>query len=267
MKKSIYFNAVLIVLITFSTVPSYSQGAKIAKELNDYIMAPGESGFKPLPDGSEKGEATHYIGGQKVEETNSVIYKAFEMHPEWSQMTVVADWTGSMYAYVGQIMRWHKLNIEKKLLKNLVLFNDGDDNVVNWKNKTIGATGGIYYPNPDDMDDFLGKVKTAIDNGDGMDSEENDVEAILAAQKKYPGSKEIILIADNTSIRDIELVTKINRPVHVLLCNGGWVYDYVKLAYETGGSIISQSDDIDFSNKNKIDPDNIIFNGVKYTIK
>lgn len=267
MKTTLLFKFILPLVFIFITLEVFPQGAEIARELDEYINSEDDFGFKPIKKGHKKTSKKHYIGGQQVEETNSVIYKAFEMHPEWKKTTVVADWTGSMYQYVGQIMRWHKQNIHKKLLQNLVLFNDGDDNLRNGAEKIIGNTGGIYYADPNDMDDFLKKVEVAVDNGGGGDSEENDVEAIIAAQKKYPKTDEIVLIADNTSIRDIELVNQIKRPVHVLLCNSGWVYDYVKLAYETGGSITTPTDDLDFSNKNEVDSQNIILDGVKYRIK
>ena len=255
----------------------FAQGREVARELKEYIECDESFGaddietVKIIPKVDTTGKIVKKtpktIGGQAVDEVNSVIYKAFRMHPEWENMVVVADWTGSMYTYVGQIMRWHKINMEKKLLKHLVLFNDGDDVKRDGKTKKVGKTGGIYYADPNDMDDFLKKVEVAVDNGDGGDAEENDVEAIIAAFDKYKKANEVILIADNSAVRDIELVKKINKPVHVLLCNGGWVMDYIKLAYETGGTITTFQDDIDFSDKSQIDPQNIVLNGIKYKIK
>lgn len=273
MKTNLIISVVISVFLFGNCLKLNAQGAEISKELKSYIESEDmsmPSGVKIIP-----GDTTSYatktksysIGGQVVDDANSVVYKAFNLNPNWSEMTVVADWTGSMYTYVGQIMKWHKTNIDKNLLKNLVLFNDGDDRIRQNPKKEIGKAGGIYYTDPNDMDAFLKTVETAVDNGDGGDAEENDLEAIIAAIEKYSDSKEIVLIADNTAIRDISLIDKIEIPVHVILCNGGWVYDYVKLAYSTGGSIVTPTDNLDFSDKSKIDKSNIMLNGVKYSIK
>jgi hypothetical protein len=275
MKTKLIISAVVSIFLIGISFNTNAQGAEISKELRSYIDSEASmpSGIKIIPgdttttkDYYDK-DKTYSIGGQVVDDANSVVYKAFNLNSDWSEMTVVADWTGSMYTYVGQIMKWHKNNIEKNLLENIVLFNDGDDRIRQSYTKEIGKTGGIYYTDPNDMEVFLKTVEIAIDNGDGGDAEENDVEAIIAAIEKYPDIEEVVLIADNTAIRDISLVDKIKIPVHVILCNGGWVYDYVKLAYSTGGSIITLTDNLDFSDKSKIDKTNIILNGVKYNIK
>ncbi len=275
MKNTMMLVAIFI-LLSFS---AYGQGKEVARELRKFIEAPVEEDvssdfinpnvkIRPKTDSTSKSSKKIYsIGGQQVDEMNSVIYKAFKMHPEWKQVVAITDWTGSMYTYLGQVMRLHKRNIEKKLLAHIVMLKDGDDNIRKNKKKEIGKTGGIYYANPNDMQDFLKQVEIAVDNGEGGDAEENDLEAVLAAQLKYPDTKYFILIADNTEIRDIELLNKIKKPVHVILCNGGWVIDYVKVAYHTGGTITTIKDDVDFSDKSKIDAQNIMLNGLKYKIK
>jgi hypothetical protein len=56
-------------------------------------------------------------------------------------------------------------------------------------------------------------------NGSGGDRPENDIEAILESIKRFPNHQEVILIADNLAcIRDIELASKINKPVRVIVC-------------------------------------------------
>lgn len=48
---------------------------------------------------------------------------------------------------------------------------------------------------------------------------ENDLEALLEAKKYMDDNWELILIADNYSpVRDIELLEKLDIPVHVILC-------------------------------------------------
>ncbi len=284
-KKILVGVACLSVLATTTEV--IAQGAKVAREMREYINATEDykmevieekvydvetdsymamPSVKIVPKDDKKEYKPREIGGQKVNDANSVIYKAFHQHPEWKNVSIVADWTGSMYAYVGQIMRWHKLNMDRKLVKHMVLFNDGNDNKRQSSRKIVGSTGGIYYADPHDLDDLLAKVEQAVDNGDGGDAEENDLEAVLAAIDRY-NTKEVVLIADNTSVRDMELLSGVNKPVHVILCNGGWVQDYIEIAYRTGGSITTINDELDFSDKRGMDPNNIVFNGLRYKIK
>ena len=56
---------------------------------------------------------------------------------------VVADWTGSMYAYGSQALKWHNLNLEKSGLSYFTLFNDGDRKPQ--RKKKVGITDGIYH--------------------------------------------------------------------------------------------------------------------------
>ncbi|MDQ3072569.1 MAG: hypothetical protein M3Q97_04815, partial [Bacteroidota bacterium] len=178
------------------------------------------------------------IGGQVVNDSVSAVFKAFEDHPEWKNVLIVADWTGSMYPYLGQVMRWHRLNIDKQVIKHIVLFNDGDGNLRSPDSqKIVGRTGGIYHADPLNMADFLEKVKIAVDNGSGDESEENDLEAITEGIRTYDDIDCVVLIADNSEVRDMALLSMINKPVHVVIYDGGYVADYVKIAYQTGGSI------------------------------
>lgn len=83
--------------------------------------------------------------------------------------------------------------------------------------------------------------------GNGGDSPENDLEAVLTGIQYLTDFEDILLIADNKSpVRDIELLEKINRPVHVLLCDvRGTIHpDYIKIARETGGTLHTLKEDI-----------------------
>jgi hypothetical protein len=196
-----------------------------------------------------------------------VVYKAFEAHPEWKQVTIVADWTGSMYPYAGQVMRWHKMNMDRQLIAHMVLFNDGDDFNRGGKAKVLGAAGGMYYPDPNNLDDFLDKVKVAINNGDGGESEENDLEALVDAQNKYPETTDLVLVADNSGVRDMELLPKVTKRVHVILVNGGWVKDYIKIAQLTGGTITTNGECLDFSKDVVTAEGTVMLNGLVYKVK
>merc|ERR1711916_415263 len=43
---------------------------------------------------------------------DSVVFNAFNRNPEWNDMLIVKDWTGSMYDYGAQAILWHRLNME-----------------------------------------------------------------------------------------------------------------------------------------------------------
>jgi len=60
--------------------------------------------------------------------------------------------------------------------------------------------------------------------------------------------KEIVMIVDNNSpIKDIKLLDRFNKPVHIVLCgvNGGSIMpDYLLLAWKTKGTIHTVEEDI-----------------------
>ncbi len=230
---------IFTLLAILYSIPIFAQGEKVAKDLEMFITAPKTSESESMT-----------INGQTVDLENAVIFKAFEEHKEWKDVLIVADWTGSMYPYLGQVMRWHELNKDKGLLKHITMFNDGDDIKHPNRKKIIGKTGGIYHANPNNLKEFLDQVKIAVDNGDGGDGIENDVEAIIEGIEKAPNCKTIVLVADETGMRDFELISKINKPVHVILVNTGYgeVKQYLKLAHMTKGSITTPDESYDFSN-------------------
>jgi hypothetical protein len=148
---------------------------------------------------------------------DSVVWKVMERHPEWVDALVVNDWTGSMYGYGAQVVHWHINHYRSSGIRFLTLFNDGD-NKTN-ASKIIGETGGIYSVEASDIPTIMNLFNLVRINGSGGDRPENDIEAILESIKRFPNHQEVILIADNLAcIRDIELATKINRPVRVIVC-------------------------------------------------
>ena len=87
-----------------------------------------------------------------------------------------------------------------------------------------------------------------MSRGDGGDSPENDVEAILTGLKYLKGHDEVILIADNDSdVRDLSLIRTLDVPVRIILCGKRRKEihdDYLTLAYQTGGSLHTLKKDI-----------------------
>ncbi|WP_020529533.1 hypothetical protein [Flexithrix dorotheae] len=166
----------------------------------------------------------------------------------WKNVTIVSDWTASMYPFTTQILRWHISRSGDSNISNFVFFNDGD-NKPNAEKKA-GETGGIYAIKADTLSQVIELMKMVKENGDGGDLAENDIEALLFAMKNYPESDEYVLVADNRSaIRDTELVKQINKPIRIIL--GRILMDdiayikgqYIRLAVETGGSIHTRFND------------------------
>src|SRR5437868_11190112 len=117
------------------------------------------------------------------------------------------------------------------------------------RKKVVGRTGGIYHVEANAFEEVEQKAIYTIGKGNGGDAPENDLEALISAVAHFPQAKEIVLVADNwASIKDMALIDKIKRPVHVILCG---VYrglinaDYVELAYRTKGSLHTMEEDIE----------------------
>jgi Leucine-rich repeat (LRR) protein len=183
---------------------------------------------------------------EKYKVRDHVVERVLDRHPEWKNILVVNDWTGSMYGYGAQVLRWHVMNFEKSGITSLTLFNDGDNKV----KKKIGETGGIYSEKADNVAKLLKLFHLVMMKGGGGDGQENDIEGILNAMEEYPDHSEIVLIADNNAcVRDIELASRIGKPVKVILCGynekTGVNPDYVYLAKITGGGLYTLENDIE----------------------
>lgn len=178
---------------------------------------------------------------------DSTVFHVLERNPDWNNMLVVMDWTGSMYQYGAQLVLWHKLNLSfnSDKVQHFVFFNDGN----NKRNsqKRIGRTGGVYRARSDEIEEIVATMEFVMKKGNGGDSPENDLEAVLTGIQYLDEFEDILLIADNKSpVRDLKLLEKINRPVHILLCDvRGKIHpDYIKIARETGGTIHTIKEDI-----------------------
>lgn len=171
---------------------------------------------------------------------DSTVYRVMERNPRWENMLVVADWTASMYKYGVQLVVWHKylLSTQSSRVKHFVFFNDGNKRTTG--QKTIGKTGGVYRAKNLDIQELVQTMSMVMKKGNGGDIPENDIEALMTGIQYLNGYEDIILIADNKSdIRDIKLLPKVNKPVHIILCDvaDGIHPHYIDLAFQTGGSI------------------------------
>lgn len=179
---------------------------------------------------------------------DSVVHAVFNRHPEWKNLLVVNDWTGSMYNYGAQVLEWHLKNFESSGILSLTLFNDGDMRPQH--EKEVGETGGIYMEPADNIPQLIDLFNYVMLKGGGGDGPENNIEAILKAKEKYERFSGIVLIADNNAcIRDISLADRIGVPVKVIVCG----YDkkrgvnphLVYLAKVTNGGIYTIEDDLE----------------------
>ncbi|MCX6180564.1 MAG: hypothetical protein NT150_01375 [Bacteroidetes bacterium] len=176
---------------------------------------------------------------------DSVVTAVFNRNKSWKNMCVLTDVTGSMYPYIGQVFAWYKLNSLNKKVQNFYFFNDGDMRSDN--SKISGKVGGIYSTRALDFDSVYTKAKYAMSRGFGGDGPENNVEALLAAQKQTDETTSFVMIADNWATpRDLLLLSDVKRPVKVILCGGvyGINVEYINLAYKTGGSVHTIEQDI-----------------------
>ncbi|MBR9917079.1 hypothetical protein GYB29_05190 [bacterium] len=175
-----------------------------------------------------------------------VVTRVMDRNEQWKHCLVVTDVTGSMLPYLGQFLVWHQLNLKSSGDNvDFVFFNDGDN--IKDELKVTGKVGGTYYIQTHDFEKLKEECARAQANGGGGDAPENNIEAVLYGLKMNPTVTEVIMLADNKAVpRDLELLYKVNRPIHVILCGAqdGVNVAYLNLVRETGGSIHTIEEDI-----------------------
>ena len=139
--------------------------------------------------------------------------------------------------------------------------------------KEIGNAGGIYFTKIKDFRQIGRVIKYYTVNGGYYNSDvpENDLEAIIKSVNKSYSHDDVVVVVDNNSpVRDMELLSQINYPVRIVLCgveNKESINpDYIKLAFHTKGSLHTVEDDIDQFMKNK-EGEIIMINKVKYKVE
>jgi len=201
------------------------------------------------------------------------LFRILKRLPEVEQQAVVVDFTGSMSPYFTQVMAWFFLQ-QYQTPTAFVFFNDGDRKPD--QRKTVGKTGGIYSFRTNNMDTLLHYALRTVDSGNGGDSPENDVEAILQGIKENPKVKTVVLIADNwADMRDYALIREVKKPVSIILCgtDRGINTQYLDLARVSGGSLHTIEEDIDNltkineGNEVKIGKDTYILQGGRFRKK
>ena len=177
--------------------------------------------------------------------SDTVVSKILNGQKEWKKKLIVLDVTSSMLPYIEQVKYWYSLNYAQDSTMEFYLFNDG--NGISNSRKEIGQTGGIYECKSCTINDLEQLIVQARNAGNGGDSQENDLEALLYALKYTDGYDELILVADNMSYaRDMIMIGKIGVPVRIILCGTSRFVNeqYLDIAYRTGGSVHTIEEEI-----------------------
>lgn len=177
---------------------------------------------------------------------DSIISVVMRRNAHWTNAIIVCDLTGSMAPYTTQLFAWFATVAGEKRIRSFVFFNDGDGKLD--RKKEIGHTGGIHRIASNAPDSVFAEAVATMKTGSGGDTQENNVEAMLAALSKADTNVEIILIADNLAVpRDMSLLREVNRPVHVIACGSNYGINpaYLKIARFTHGSLHTLYSDIE----------------------
>ncbi|WP_430402689.1 hypothetical protein [Fluviicola sp.] len=202
--------------------------------------------YRKMPTFQEEHKAILDVVDQKVSPQDSSILKVFERQPTWKNMLVVTDVTGSMAPYTAQILLWIKANQKLKTFKQIVFFNDDEENS-NTQTNSYDSTG-IWTIESSNADKVIDLAFKAMEKGNHI---ENDLEAVCYAIRKYPENKNnVVLIADNwenpCDMKLIEFLKQQKVPLKIVVCG---VKDrmntlYLDLAYATGGSVHTMEEDL-----------------------
>ncbi len=164
----------------------------------------------------------------------------------WENATIVGDVTGSMYKYTAQLLLWVKSNPIGSLAKNFVFFNDGNN--MPDKDKKLGSTGGIYFKTCNNYIEVENLLRGTMLKGNGGDFPENNIEALLAAERAFPAAEYQVMIADNwAAIKDKALWQHLTKPVRIVVCGATEFnvnIDYLNLARKTNGSVHLMESDL-----------------------
>ena len=164
----------------------------------------------------------------------------------WENATIVGDVTGSMYKYTAQLLLWVKANPIGSLAKNFVFFNDGDN--MPDKDKKLGSTGGIYFKTCNNYVEVENLLRGTMLKGNGGDFPENNIEALMTAEKAFPAAEFQVMIADNwAAIKDKVLWQHLTKPVRIVVCGATEFnvnIDYLNLARKTKGSVHLMESDL-----------------------
>ncbi len=176
------------------------------------------------------------FGFERLDAAAESVVTATLNNNTWKNSALVVDVTASMTPFLAQTLKWLDKNISKGTFLQAYFFNDGDGK--SEKLKTIGSTGGIYQSPCKNINEVKETLLKACN--DGGDLAENNIEALLEAQKNCPDCKSLVMLADNMATpRDMVLLPGVKLPVHIILCGGRFAVNvnYLEIARSTSGSV------------------------------
>lgn len=168
---------------------------------------------------------------------------------KWKNIVLVCDITSSMFPYTTQVFDWMTENSENTTIKGIVFFTDCDSLGKQTRGRLPGKMYSVRSRNELVLwDTMFAAIRNTENN---KDKPENNIEALIYAQKQYPDADEFVLIADNSSqVKDMRSLSKIKKKVHVILCgetfekNYAFQSDFIEIAKKTKGTIHTLEDDI-----------------------
>ncbi len=176
-------------------------------------------------------------------EYDTIVSAVLNRNTQWKKLFIVTDVTSGMAPYTLHMLQWRKMIDKGHRARQFLFFNDGD----NIPDGAMGASGGLYHLSSGDSRRVELRCFQAMQNGNGGQAPENDVEALLYAEKKIYPETELVLIADNWApVRDFVLNNRLKIPVHIIITgsNLGTINsDYLTLAYKTKGSVHTMTQD------------------------
>lgn len=229
-----------------ASLPIISDLTLLPTRLTEDIQQPHVVAFSPEETAITQQLLTGDFGA------DSTSYRALARNlRSWPDAVIVCDLTTSMYPYTTQLFAWFRKNAGNQAIKGMVFFTDCDS--LGQQTRLGGPAGRMFITRERDPANALPILLDAARNTvHNVDDAENDVEALLAAQQAFPEVKNLILLADNIStVKDIRLVNKVKKPVHVVLCGTtgsdttrAFQPDYYTIASYTQGSLHTLEDDL-----------------------
>lgn len=184
--------------------------------------------------------------------SDSTSYRVLDRNLRaWPDALIVCDFTTSMYPYSTQLFAWFKRHARRPAVKGMVFFTDCDS--LGRQTEPGGPAGQMFVTRETNANKVLPTLLAAARNTVRNDDDaENDIEALLYAQQQFPEAKHLVLLADNISrVKDMALLSKIKKPVHVILCGTtgsdttiAYQPDYHAIASRTNGSLHTLEDDL-----------------------
>lgn len=193
------------------------------------------------------------IGQVVAEDTDgdSTVLNALSRNlPRWRNAVIVCDLTTSMGPYAAQLYAWFRRSGRNPNVLGTVFYTDCDS--LGHETRPGGLPGTFFVTRECDVrlawPTILAAARNTVHNE--LDPE-NVVEALRYAQRTFPQADHLVLLTDNSSgVKDMQLLTKLAKPVHVIACGvaatetepfGAGQY---QIALKTGGSVHTLEDDL-----------------------